>query len=118
MEISAASSAAKERDGAWICPETGLGAGRLGEKTLKKSFSKLKRVELVELIYQLRKDNLELRKRLKESEQSAGQAEEMLGQIQESLDRVEKLYANRITQLEAECKELRARQKDVPAGRQ
>ena len=43
----------------------------------KKSIRKLKRLELVELIYQLRKDNLEWRKRCKELEKQLHKAEKM-----------------------------------------
>lgn len=43
----------------------------------KKAFGKLKRLELVELIYQLRKDNLEWRKRCKELERKLRKAEKM-----------------------------------------
>lgn len=43
----------------------------------KKSFKKLKRLELVELIYQLRKDNLEWRKRCKELEKQLRKAEKI-----------------------------------------
>lgn len=63
---------------------------------MKKSFRKLRRLELVEMIYQLRKDNLEQRKRCQELERQLSQAEEMLRAYTEntnveSLGRIENL---------------------------
>ena len=63
---------------------------------MKGSFRKLKRLELVEMIYQLRKDNLEQRRRCAELEQQLEYAEEMLQAYagntnSESLSRIEQL---------------------------
>lgn len=45
---------------------------------MKKPFRKLKRLQLVEIIYQLRKDNLEYRRRCRELERQLAQTESML----------------------------------------
>jgi len=65
----------------------------------KKSFRKLKRLELVELIYQLRKDNLEWRKRCKTLEKQLRKAEKMAEEYashsnDEQLIRIEKMLAD------------------------
>lgn len=45
---------------------------------MKKSFRKLKRLELVEMIYQLRKENLEQAQRCQELERQLKQTESLL----------------------------------------
>lgn len=45
---------------------------------MKKSLKKLKRIELIELIYQLRKDNLAQQKRCEELENQLCKTEEQL----------------------------------------
>jgi len=65
----------------------------------KKSFKKLKRLELVELIYQLRKDNLEWRKRCRELEKQLHKAEKMAETYakrtdEEQLVRIESMLAD------------------------
>ena len=45
---------------------------------MKKALKKLKRIELVELIYQLRKDNLAQQKRCEELEEQLCRTEEQL----------------------------------------
>lgn len=73
----------------------------------KKAFRKLKRLELVELIYQLRKDNLDLRKRCRELEKQLRKAEKIAlaggSQVsEERLERIEQMLADirRANQLE------------------
>lgn len=63
---------------------------------MKKSFRKLKRLELVDMIYQLRKDNLEQRRRCQELERQLAQAESMLQAYasngnEEALGRIEEM---------------------------
>ena len=84
-----------------------------------KPFRKLKRVELVELIYELRKDNVALEKRcqglearLAESESqlevSLRQPEEsVLTRIESMMDDIRGVYEARTKELEAECGKLR-----------
>lgn len=84
-----------------------------------KPFRKLKRVELVELIYELRKDNVALEKRcqglearLAESENqlevSLRQPEEsVLARIESMMDDIRGVYEARTKELEAECGKLR-----------
>ncbi len=62
----------------------------------KKAFRKLKRLELVELIYQMRKENIDLRKRCKELERQLGRAEQMAAAYasrsdEEQLQRIESM---------------------------
>ena len=61
---------------------------------MKKSFRGLKRLELVELIYQLRKDNLDLRRRCKELEKQLEKSESLVAAYanrsdEETLRRIE-----------------------------
>lgn len=63
---------------------------------MKKSFRALKRLELVELIYQLRKDNLDLRRRCKELEKQLEKAEGLVATYvnrsdEEILSRIESM---------------------------
>lgn len=65
----------------------------------KKAFRKLKRLELVELIYQLRKENLEWRKRYRELERQLEKAEQMAESYatrsdEEQLVRIETMLAD------------------------
>jgi len=62
----------------------------------RKSFRKLKRLELVEMIYQLRKDNLEQRSRVEELERQLEHTEDLLRKYtvnnnEESLHRIEEM---------------------------
>lgn len=66
---------------------------------MKKSFRSLKRLELVELIYQLRKDNLELRRRCKELERQLEKSESLVAAYanrsdEEALSRIEAMLAD------------------------
>lgn len=66
---------------------------------MKKSFRALKRLELVELIYQLRKDNLDLRRRCKELENQLEKAEGLVAMYasrtdEEALSRIETMLAD------------------------
>ena len=67
----------------------------------KKSFRKLKRLDLVELIYQMRKENIELHKRNKELERQLARAEQMAKSYAsagrsdvEQLNRIEEMLAS------------------------
>ena len=67
----------------------------------KKTFRKLKRLDLVELIYQMRKENIELNKRCKELERQLARAERMAqsyasaGQADaDQLNRIEEMLVN------------------------
>lgn len=65
----------------------------------QKAFRKLKRLELVELIYQLRKDNLSLTRRCEELERQLRSAEKMAQAYadrsdDEALGRIESMLAN------------------------
>ena len=62
----------------------------------KKAFRKLKRLELVELLYQLRKENIELRKRNKNLAQQLEKSESIVAAYagrsdDEQLERIENL---------------------------
>lgn len=62
----------------------------------KKEFKKLKRLELVQLIYELRKDNIAQRKRCEELEKQLKRTEELLRESAnrpegEALQRIESL---------------------------
>ena len=62
----------------------------------KKAFRKLKRLELVELLYQLRKENIELRKRNKNLAQQLEKSESIVAAYagrtdDEQLERIEQL---------------------------
>lgn len=66
---------------------------------MKKSFRALKRLELVELIYQLRKDNLDLRRRCKELEKQLEKSEGLVAAYanrsdEETLSRIEAMLAD------------------------
>lgn len=61
-----------------------------------KAFRKFKRLELVELIYQMRKENIDLRKRCKELERQLARSEQMAAAYakrsdEEQLQRIESL---------------------------
>ena len=65
---------------------------------MKKSFRALKRLELVELIYQLRKDNIDLRRRCKEVEKQLEKSEGLVAMYashtdEETLSRIETMLA-------------------------
>lgn len=66
---------------------------------MKKTFRKLKRLELVELIYQLRKDNLELRRRCKDLEKQLEKSDGLVAAYasrsdEEMLGRIESMIAD------------------------
>ena len=70
---------------------------------MNKSFRKLKRMELVELIYQLRKDNLAQRKRCEELEKQLAKTEEQLkasmaGHNSDRLQRIEGMLSEMYSQ--------------------
>lgn len=70
-------------------------------KSRKKAFRKLKRLELVELIYQLRKDNLSLSRRCEELEKQLRSAEKMAQAYvnrtdDEALSRIESMLAEMV----------------------
>ena len=65
---------------------------------MKKSIRKLKRIELVELIYHLRRENIKLRKRCKHMAKQLEQTEQLIGaqaaQVDtEALERIERMLA-------------------------
>ena len=67
---------------------------------MKKSFRKLKRIELMELVYQLRKDNIALQKRCEELEKKLEKTEE---QLQACLDNT---HGDAIARIEGMIAEL------------
>lgn len=61
---------------------------------MKKTFRRLKRLELVQLIYQLRKDNLKLKKRCRRLEKQLQAAEAQIGpEGGAALARIEQMLA-------------------------
>lgn len=74
---------------------------------MKRSLRRLRRIELVELIYQLRKDNAALQKRCDELEKQMEKAEEHMKNLtvrtgEEALERIEgmvrQMYQNAMQQ--------------------
>lgn len=66
---------------------------------MKKTFKQLKRLELVELIYQLRKDNIELQRHCKELEKQLKKSENLVMAYanrtdEEALGRIEAMLAD------------------------
>lgn len=72
---------------------------------MKKSIRKFKRIELVELVYQLRKDNVEQRKRCAELEKQLQKTEALLQKQMsrsgdEAVARIETMLAQLLEQKE------------------